>query len=71
MSGPGPIDVALQRRRLIRMLVIEALCVAVALASVIGFLSFHIPWLGALFVVAVLIGFSAQIWLVLGMRGRL
>ena len=68
MSAPAPIDVAVQRRRLLIMLGLDAVCVVVALAAAIGFLSLHIAWMGGLFAAAVVAGFAAQIWLVLGLR---
>jgi len=52
------------------MLAVDALCVVVALVAVIGFLSFHIAWLGAVFALAVLTGFGAQIWLMMGLKPR-
>lgn len=70
MTAPAPMDLAVQRRRLMIMLIADAVCVLVAIGAVIGFLSFHIVWLGAVFVAAVLAGFAAQIWLVLGLRGK-
>jgi len=69
-SAPAGIDVAHQRRRLMIMLAFDALCVVAAIASVIGFLSFHVRWMGALFVLALIAGFAAQVWLVLGLKGR-
>jgi len=68
MTSAGQIDVALQRRRLMWMLAIDAACVLVAIGAVIGFLGFHIAWMGPLFALAVVGGFAAQIWLVLGLR---
>jgi hypothetical protein len=70
VSGPEPIDVAQQRSRLIWMVVVNAVCVVVAAGAAVGFLSFRILWLGAVFAGAVIVGFSAQIWLVLGLRRR-
>ena len=70
MNGPEPIDVTLQRRRLIAMAAINGVCVVIAVASAIGFVSFHIGWLGAVFAAAVLAGFVAQIWQVLGLRRK-
>ncbi len=70
MKGPDNIDVALQRRRLIMMAAINAVCVVIAVASAIGYVSYHVAWLGALFAVAVIAGFAAQVWLVLGLRRK-
>jgi hypothetical protein len=68
MSGQTPIDVAVQRRRLMIMIAIDAVCVLVALVAIIDALSFHVGWMLGLFVLAVLVGFGAQVWLVLGLR---
>ena len=68
MSGQPPIDVAAQRRRLMIMIAIDAVCVVVALVAIIGALSYHVGWMLGLFVLAVLVGFGAQVWLVLGLR---
>lgn len=67
MSGQTPIDVAVQRRRLMIMIAIDAVCVLVAVVAIIGALSFHVAWMLGLFVLAVLAGFGAQVWLVLGL----
>jgi len=67
MNGPNAAHVAVQRRRLMIMVAIDAVCVLVAIASVIGALSFHQGWMMGLFVGAVLAGFGAQLWLVVGL----
>jgi len=60
-----PAQVALLRRRLMRMIAIVSVCAIVAVGAIVGYLSFHIAWMGALFVLATLAGFAAQIWLVI------
>jgi hypothetical protein len=70
LSGADPIDVARQRRRLMVMAAINGLCLAVAIAGAVGFISFHIPAMGALFAVALVAGFAAQVWLVLGLKQK-
>ncbi len=62
MSDAG--HIAELRKRLFRMIAIVAFCVLVAAGAIVGYLSFHIGWMGALFVAATLAGFGAQIWLV-------
>jgi len=57
-------QIALLRKRLMRMIAIVAVCVIVAVVGVIGYLSYHIAWMGGLFAVATLAGFGAQIWLI-------
>ncbi|HEX4095993.1 MAG TPA: hypothetical protein VHX64_04650 [Caulobacteraceae bacterium] len=70
MSGPALIDVEVQRGRLVRMVVIDALCVLVAAAALIGDLGFHREGLIWVFASAVVAGFAAQIWLVAGLMRR-
>lgn len=70
MTEPAPIDVVRQRKRLMAMLAFDFLCVVVAIAAVVGYLGFHIAWLGAVFALAMLAGFAAQVWLVAGLRPR-
>ncbi len=70
MTPPPFIDVAAQRRRLVLMAAINAICVVIAIAGAVGFVSFHIAWMGAVFALAVIAGFAAQIWLVLGMKRK-
>ena len=53
------------RRRLMTMIAIDAVCVLVAAVAIVGYLSFHVAWMGALFALALIAGFAAQIWLVL------
>ena len=67
MSGQPAIDVAAQRRRLMIMIAIDAVCVVVALVAIVGALGFHVKWMLGLFVLAVLAGFGAQVWLMLGL----
>jgi hypothetical protein len=59
-------QLAALRRRLMAMIVMVAVCVLVAAGAVVGYLSFHIAWMGGLFAVAMIAGFAAQIWLVVG-----
>ena len=52
------------------MLAIDAVCFLVALAAIVGDLSFHIAWLGWVFAGAVLAGFAAQGWLIAGLARK-
>ena len=74
MSDPTPlpdlIDVALQRRRFIVMVAIDAVCLLIGLVAVVGALNFHIGWLRWVFGLAVIVGFGAQVWLIAGLAGR-
>jgi hypothetical protein len=60
----GSDAVAALRRRLMLVLGIDAICVFVGAGAIFGYLSAHIAWMGAVFAVAMLAGFAAQIWLV-------
>jgi hypothetical protein len=64
-ADQGLAQVKALRGKLIRMAVILAVCVLVATAAIVGYLSFHIAWMGPLFAVATLAGFAAQFWLVI------
>ena len=59
------VQVAALRRLLLVMVAVNAACVVVAVIGVVGYLSFHIAWMGGLFAVAMIAGFAAQIWLVI------
>jgi hypothetical protein len=63
-------DIARQRRRLMVMIAVDAVCVLIAAGAIIGYLSFHIAWMGGLFAAAVVTGFAAQFWLVAGLIRR-
>jgi hypothetical protein len=67
MNGRPPADIAVQRRRLMVMIAINAICVLAAIVSIIGALSFHLGWMMPVFIVAVLVGFGAQFWLFAGL----
>ncbi len=69
MTSPAT-DIARQRRRLIAMLAFNFACVLAAIAAAVGYLSFHVAWLGPVFILAMLAGFAAQIWLVAGLRAK-
>ena len=60
-------DVARQRRRLAIALAITGVCLAVALAALVGVFSFHIGWLIWVFAAALLAGFGSHGWLMLGL----
>jgi len=63
MSDAG--QIAELRKRLMRMIAIVAVCALIAAGAIVGYLSFHVAWMGALFAVATLAGFAAQIWLII------
>ena len=72
MTEPSPavIDVARHRRRLMWMIAVDAVCFLVALAAIIGNVSFNIHWLLWVFLAAMLAGFGAQGWLVMGLTRK-
>ena len=72
MSEPSPaaIDVARHRRRLTWMVAVDAVCFLVALGAIIGNVSFHIGWLLWVFLAAMLAGFGAQGWLIMGLTRK-
>ncbi len=59
--------------RFMIMVGIDALCVMVAIGAIVGDLSFHLAHALAMFAAAILIGFGAQIWFIVGLAkaGRL
>jgi hypothetical protein len=67
MSAPETIEVAVQRRRLATMLAINLLCVVVGGVAAFGALAHHILWMAFVFVGALVIGFAAHVWLMLGL----
>jgi hypothetical protein len=68
--SPAAIDVALHRRRLMWMVAVDAVCFLVALGAIIGNVYFHIAWLLWLFLAAMLAGFGAQGWLIMGLTRK-
>ena len=72
MTEPSPavIDVARHRRRLMWMIAVDAVCFLVALAAIIGNVSFNIHWLLWVFLAAMLAGFGAQGWLIMGLTRK-
>jgi hypothetical protein len=66
MSAPEFIDAPLQRRRLALMLVVNLLCLLVAGAAAVGAFAYHLAWAAFVFAGALVVGFGAHLWLVLG-----
>ena len=56
------------KARFMRMAVINGLCLAAAVAAVIGALATGRDWLFAIFGVALAAGFAAQIWFIAAFR---
>jgi hypothetical protein len=70
MTAPEPIDVAVQRRRLSVMLAINLVCLLVAVVAAVGVFAYHVMSLVFVFVAALLAGFAAHVWLMLGIAHR-
>jgi len=62
------IDLQASRRRLMVMGVINVVAVLAAAASLVGYFRFDVTWALAAFVVAMLVGFGAQIWFIAALR---
>jgi hypothetical protein len=67
MTVQGAIEVPAQRRRLAVMLAINLVCVLVGASAAIGAFAYRIGWLDYVFAAAILVGFAAHIWLMLGL----
>ena len=67
-TPPPLIDVARQRRRLFVMVAIDGVCLLVAMGALVGDMGFHIHWMMWVFLGALLAGFGAQGWLIMGLR---
>ncbi len=63
-------DTELAKRRLITMLMVDSLCMLIAIGAAVGWFMFGIDWLQWVFGAAILVGFGAQIWFVAALRRR-
>lgn len=70
MTDQPPLDVAVQRGRLMRMILVDALCVVVAAGAIVGDIAWRVDWLIWVFAAALVAGFAAQIWLVAGLISK-
>ena len=70
MTAPDPIDVGHQRRRLTAMLAVNLVCLLIAVAAAVGVFAYHVMGLIFVFVAALLAGFAAHVWLMLGLAQR-
>ena len=66
MTEVAASDVETLRRRLIIMVSVVVVCAIVAVASIIGSLAFHVGWMLWTFGLALVVGFGAQIWMIVG-----
>src|SRR5205814_1058873 len=64
VQGAGGVSTAALQRRLIIVLAINGVAALVAIAGIVGGLAFHVGWMNWLFVGALIVGFGAQIWLI-------
>ncbi len=62
------LDLEQSKRRLITMIVVDGVCMLVAVAAGIGAFAYGIEALQWLFAGAVVAGFGAQIWFMAGLR---
>ena len=64
-------DVLVQQRRLFITLAVNGVCALAAVAGIVGGLVFHVGWMNWMFVAALVVGFGAQTWLIVGfLKGR-
>ncbi len=61
------------KHRFMVMVGVDALCVMIAIAALVGNLSYHLAYALPVFAAAMLTGFAAQIWFIVGFAkgGRL
>jgi hypothetical protein len=62
------IDLKASRRRLALMGAINVVALIAAGAGLVGYFRFELTWALGAFVVAMLVGFGAQIWFIAGLR---
>jgi hypothetical protein len=67
MIAPDAIEVPVQRRRLAIMLAVNLICVIVAAGAAFGAFIGHVQGLIYVFAAAMVIGFAAHLWLMLGL----
>ena len=63
------LDVAALKRRSAVLKVVNLASLAVAGAGAVGYFRFGLDWALFLFIGALAIGFAAQIWFIIGLRG--
>lgn len=62
------VDLKAAKRRLAVMGVINAFAVLAAAAALVGYFRYDLTWALGAFVVAMLVGFGAQIWFIAALR---
>lgn len=62
------VNLALAKKRLVIMLVVDAVCLVLAGAAAVGAFVYGIDGLVWGVVAALVIGFGAQVWLIMGLR---
>jgi hypothetical protein len=62
------VDIRAAKRRLAVMGVINVIAVLAAAASLVGYFRFNLTWALGAFVVAMLVGFGAQIWFIAALK---
>ena len=59
-------EIEANKKRLMIMLGVSAVCALVAMGAIVGALSFGQDWLLAVFGAALVAGFATQIWFIVG-----
>ena len=59
-------EVEINKRRLMIMLGVSAVAALVAIGAIVGAMSFGQDWLLGVFAAALVVGFGAQIWFIVG-----
>jgi hypothetical protein len=62
------VDIRAAKRRLAVMGVINVIAVLAAAAALVGYFRFNLTWALGAFVVAMLVGFGAQIWFIAALK---
>jgi hypothetical protein len=55
------------KQRFMRMILLDVACLAVALAAIVAHVSYRMGAALPMFVLAILAGFAAQIWFIVGL----
>jgi hypothetical protein len=63
-------DIAAAKGRLITMIIVDAVCVLIAVAAGFGYFVKGLDWAIYLMVIALAAAFASQIWFVLGLRAQ-
>jgi hypothetical protein len=59
-------DSRVQKRRMFTMLAVNAVCLLVAAAAIVGYVTGGVVILGPVFVAAIAAGVASQVWFIVG-----